>query len=130
MNSKDIAGALQALICIFLLCFVIACAPTRTDVYVGESRGQQVGPPPHAPAHGYRAKYTYHYYPDAHVYFDISRRLYFYMEGDKWRVSTLLPNNLHLRLGNYVTIEMDSDKPYTHSKQHKKKYPPGQMKKK
>ena len=28
------------------------------------------GPPPHAPAHGYRAKYTYRYYPSCSVYYD------------------------------------------------------------
>ena len=88
------------------------------------------GPPPHAPAHGYRAKHAYAYYPDAYVYFDISRKLYFYLDGDKWRMSVSLPDSLRLRLGEHVTIEMDSDTPYSYFDSHKKKYPPGQSKKK
>ncbi|MGD9382490.1 MAG: hypothetical protein PVH55_00415, partial [Desulfobacterales bacterium] len=39
------------------------------------------GPPPHAPAHGYRAKYKYRYYPACSVYYDDYRKLYFYLEG-------------------------------------------------
>ena len=35
-----------------------------------------------------------------------------------------------MQLGDYVTIGMDSDKPYTYFEDHKRKYPPGQMKKK
>jgi len=41
-----------------------------------------------------------------------------------------LPTNLRVKLGDYVTIDMDTDKPYTHFAEHKKKYPPGQLKKK
>jgi len=37
------------------------------------------GPPPHAPAYGYRAKYQYRYYPSAGVYYDTYRQLYFYL---------------------------------------------------
>jgi len=32
-------------------------------------------------------------------------------------------------LGNHVSIEMKSDKPYIYHKEHKKKYPPSQYKK-
>ena len=32
---------------------------------VSDSKSKDQGPPPWAPAHGYRAKYTYRYYPDA-----------------------------------------------------------------
>jgi hypothetical protein len=70
------------------------------------------GPPAHAPAHGYRAKYNYHYFPKAKVYYDTSRKLYFYMQGDNWKASVSLPLDLKVRLGDYVSIEMDSDKPY------------------
>jgi hypothetical protein len=88
------------------------------------------GPPPHAPAHGYRAKHTYYYYPDAYVYFDISRKVYFYLQGDTWRMSASLPHSFRVRLGDHVTIELDSKRPYAHFDKHKKKYPPGQLKKK
>jgi hypothetical protein len=87
------------------------------------------GPPDHAKAHGYRAKHTYRYYPSAQAYYDVERKAYFYLEGDDWRVSVSLPISLKLQLGDYVTVEMDSDKPYTRFEEHKEKYPPGQSKK-
>ena len=87
-------------------------------------------PPPHAPAHGYRAKYTYRYYPSCSVYYDDYRKLYFYLEGPNWRISASLPHAIQVELGNHVIIEMESDKPYIYHKEHKKKYPSNQYKKK
>ena len=87
------------------------------------------GPPPWAPAHGYRAKYAYRYYPSFYVYFDVGRRLYFYLEGDSWRVSAHLPSGIHIEVANYVNIELETDKPYEYFSEHRKKYPPGQAKK-
>ena len=87
------------------------------------------GPPAHAPAHGYRAKHQYRYYPSCSVYFDIGRSVYFYLEGDNWRAGVRLPNHLRVRLGDYVVVEMDTDRPYLHYESHKEKYPPGQLKK-
>ena len=81
------------------------------------------GPPAHAPAHGYRAKHTYRYYPSAQAYYDVDKRAYFYLEGEEWRVSVSLPISLKAKLGDYVTIGMDSDKPYTGFQDHRLKYP-------
>ncbi len=86
------------------------------------------GPPAHAPAHGYRAKHQYRYYPACSVYFDIGKKVYFYMQGGSWRVSVALPSDLKVRLGHYVVFEMETDRPYLHHKKHKQKYPPGQLK--
>jgi hypothetical protein len=41
-----------------------------------------------------------------------------------------LPNHLRIGLGDSVSIELDTDKPYIHHAEHVKKYPPGQLKKK
>jgi hypothetical protein len=90
-------------------------------------RKKGYGPPVHAPANGHQAKYTYRYYPTANVYFDVGRHLYFYKEGQHWRVSASLPRHLRVRLDlDYVIIEMSTDKPYTHQAIHKEKHPPGQ----
>jgi len=88
----------------------------------GEKKG---GPPPHAPAHGYRAKHQYRYYPSAEIYYDPVRASYFYFEGGSWRMSVSLPRGLRVTLGEYVEIEMDSDKPYERHVEHREKYPPG-----
>ena len=103
---------------------------TDNGHYHDTERGRKKGPPPHAPAHGYRAKYKYRYYPDCSVYYDDYRKLYFYLEGPNWRVSASLPHAFRASLGHHVYIEMDTDKPYSHYKEHKHKYPPGQLKKK
>jgi hypothetical protein len=125
---------LTSLCCVFLIIVLSSCKTLTAGIQVGgppvvvkEHRG---GPPPHAKAHGYRAKHTYRYYTCARVYFDLHRKVYFYLEGDIWRMSVSLPSEVRVQLGEYVTIEMDSDKPYTRFKEHKRKYPPGQLKKK
>ena len=87
------------------------------------------GPPPHAPAHGYRAKYQYRYYPECSVYYDDGRKIYFYIKGDHWEVGASLPYHLRVSLGDFVHIEMETDKPYVHHAEHVKKHPPGHMKK-
>jgi len=83
---------------------------------------KKTGPPPHAKAHGYRAKHTYRYYPAANAYYDVERKSYFYLEGNNWRVGVSLPDNINVRLGSYVTIGMDSDKPYTRFEEHRRQY--------
>lgn len=119
------------LLCGVLFLFTLsACNFPRTGVQIGGKPSHKGGPPPHAPAHGYRAKHNYHYYPTTQIYFDLSRKVYFYLEGGSWRMTVSLPDSLRVELGDSVTIAMDTDRPYTHHSEHKKKYPPGQLKKK
>jgi hypothetical protein len=116
------------------------CTPKRVKVVYGKDsnsgysevghRHKKGGPPPHAPAHGYRAKYKYRYYPSCSVYYDTGRRLYFYLKGDRWEVGASLPSSLRVRLGGSVSMELDTDKPYIHHAEHVKKYPPGKLKNK
>ena len=131
----------KTLVCGFFTIFLLslcACQIKSLGVQIGDepepvvvAKSKPKGdPPPHAPAHGYRAKYSYRYYPSCYVYFDISRKCYFYLSGDSWKVSASLPLHMRVQLSDYVSIEMDTDKPYTEFKDHKKKYPPGQLKKK
>ena len=120
--------------------FTVGCAAKRIKVVYekdgnsGYSEGgykqKKGGPPPHAPAHGYRAKHKYRYYPSCSVYYDYGRKIYFYIKGDHWEVGASLPSNLRIGLGDSVNIELDTNKPYIHHAEHVKKYPPGQMKKK
>ena len=94
-----------------------------------EHKHKKGGPPAHAKAHGYRAKHKYRYYPDCSVYHDTERSLYFYIKGDNWEVGASLPNHLQMRLGESVSLELDTDRPYTYHTGHVKQYPPGKMKK-
>ncbi len=118
----------------------VGCAPKEIKVvyenegdsgYSEASRNHKKGgPPSHAPAHGYRAKYQYRYYPGSSVYYDYKRKLYFYIKGDNWEVGASLPSRLRVSLGDFVNIELDTDKPYIHHAEHVKKHPPGHLKNK
>ena len=101
---------------------------TESDSPAVVKKGKKQGPPAHAPAYGYRAKHQYRYYPSRSVYYDTERGLYFYIKGDNWEVGASLPSSLSAGLGNYVSMELDTDKPYIHYTEHVKKYPPGQIK--
>lgn len=91
---------------------------------VSSDRHYCQGPPPHAPAWGHRAKYQYWYYPDASVYFDVNRGVYFYMEGSDWRMGVSLPSHYRERLHEHVIMELDTDRPYIYFEQHKREHPP------
>jgi hypothetical protein len=95
--------------------------------YRSEKKG---GPPPWAPAHGYRAKHKYRYYPSLYVYFDIGREIYFYLEGDEWKVVVTLPKDIKIDGNKYVTLQMDSERPYIYHADVVRNYPPGQQKSK
>ena len=71
-----------------------------------------------------KQKYSYQYYPSNSVYYDIHRKLYFYLEDDNWKIFASLPSNLKRKLGDYVKIEMDNDKPYMDNDKHVKEFPP------
>jgi hypothetical protein len=97
------------------------------DLTTETKRGE---PPSHEPTHGYRSKYKYRYYPSRSFYYDDYRRLYFYLEGANWRISAPSPHTIQLGFVDYVGIEMDTDKHNRYYQEHKRKYPPGQLKKK
>jgi hypothetical protein len=128
MKVRHVPKSLVFLITV--LCFVSFNGLTISDGVVRISdcpavlaKNKNSGPPDHAKAHGYRAKHTYRYYPEAQAYYDVDRKAYFYLEGDNWRVSASLPISLKAKLGDYVTIGMDSDKPYTGFEDHRLNYP-------
>jgi hypothetical protein len=131
MNHFYLKRLIPTLIIFSILAWFGGCTTISGTVNTGPNDGAAVknGPPAHAPAYGYRAKYQYRYYPVCSVYFDIGRKVYFYLEGENWRISAELPDRLRVGLGEYVVFEMDSDKPYLDYKNHQQKYPPGQLKK-
>jgi outer membrane protein OmpA-like peptidoglycan-associated protein len=128
----------KILVCSFLITFIFslgACQMKSPGVQIDEASKPLVvskskpkdGPPPYVQANGYGAKYSYRYYPQCYVYFDLSRGCYFYQAGDVWKASESLPVGMDAQLGEYVNIEMESDRPYTKFKEHKEEYPPTQF---
>lgn len=83
------------------------------------------GPPPWAPAHGRRAKeavYRYYYYPSTGVYFNVATGSYFYLNGGSWQVAMSLPSTVVIDANNYVSVELDTDRPYLYYEEHRVKY--------
>lgn len=70
-------------------------------------------PPPWAPAHGWRAKHRYVYYPDSEVYYAPDTRAWFWLDGSNWRTGVSLPLALqaYVRVGG-VSIELGDTRPY------------------
>jgi hypothetical protein len=111
----------------------LANAAKDTEGAYAEIKGRlkdHSGPPAHAPAHGYRAKYQYHYYPSCKVYYDTAREIYFYLKGENWEVGVTLPSHIKNDLGEYVSLELETDKPYLLNEEHNKKYSSKQLKSK
>jgi hypothetical protein len=70
-------------------------------------------PPPHAPAHGWRAKHRYTYYRDHEIYYSPESRIWFWMDRDgDWRFGADLPVRLQQFTVGGVSIELDTDRPY------------------
>lgn len=105
---------------------VVDHSPDRPNRHEGgyEHPEHRTGPPPWAPAHGYRAK-KYRYYPSVQVYFDIQRDVYFYYRNREWRVSARLPNRIRTSMAKYITLEMGTDQPYKYHSEVVEQYPPG-----
>jgi hypothetical protein len=120
----------QKIISLMVVCALFTITFSACVVYKKPSRGYSKGPPPWAPAYGYRVRYQYRYYPSYYVYFDVKRSLYFYRSGNVWIKSYKLPPTIVLNVNNYVTLTMGVDKPYKFHHNVVKRYPPGLNKKK
>lgn len=89
------------------------------------AQGKGKGPPPWAPAHGYRAKTRHIYFPQYNFYFDLQRGVYIYLGGSTWQVGASLPatfGNIDLKGAVQVELELDTDTPQKYNAEHKVKY--------
>jgi hypothetical protein len=117
---------LTALLCVFTFVF------NDTDVRAqgksdkkGPKMKDEVGPPPWAPAHGYRAKTRYVFFRDYAVYYDHERQVYISLAGKDWQVSADLPVNLKgvdLQAAVKIDLEANGDNPQRDYKEHRQKY--------
>ena len=88
----------------------------------GQIKKQGGGPPPWAPAHGYRAKQQYRYYPRYNIYQDPASGLFFSFQGGTW-VKGGLPGGVPPgHLGKGYMLNGDPDAPYKGNDDHRKKY--------
>jgi hypothetical protein len=124
MNGKNTYGVGILFLVIFLSVPLSGCLMT-TGMPTGNT---SQGPPPWA--HGSRAQHHYRYYPYYSIYFDEQRGVYYYLSDARWQMSVSLPSYIQITVNDFVTLDMDTDKPYEYHNDVVKRYPPGQEKKK
>ena len=89
---------------------------------------KETGPPPWAPAHGYRAKTRYVYFTEQNFYYDNTRGVYIYLSGKNWEVSAIIPSlfkNVDLSAAVKIDLDFDADDPQKYNADHRKKYKKG-----
>ncbi len=74
-------------------------------------------------ADGKRSKFIYKYFPSSGIYYDVGRGLYFYYFDGLWTESIYIPPDISADMGDFVSLEIDSDTPYIYNEEVKKKYP-------
>ncbi|MES2863993.1 MAG: hypothetical protein V4666_07735 [Bacteroidota bacterium] len=82
-------------------------------------------PPRWAPAHGYRAKTRYIYFPQHNFYYDIRTHNYLYLNGRNWSVSVAIPAPfISINLGTSTQVQLDyyGGYPYYYNYDHRVKY--------
>ena len=100
---------------LLLISGCVAVVERPADVEVVESDRQ--GPPPWAPAHGWRRQNeTYHYYPTTQVYYYPSARRYYWLEGREWRYGDRLPRYYVIRDNERVILDLDYEPHRQHAK--------------
>ncbi len=99
-----------------------ALPPPPPEVEIVEAAGP-VGPPPWAPAHGFRRNYDYYYYPGTDVYFRPADRMWVYLDGRNWQVGLSLPSSIRVDFDRSVSLTMETDRPYEFHDKVKGTYP-------
>lgn len=82
--------------------------------------------PPAQPPEEQLATYHYRYYPDADVYLDSARKLYFYQIAAQWFQAPTLPPEIDQRLTEFVQFTLTTDNPAIFNKAVVQIYPPFQ----
>ncbi len=83
------------------------------------------GPPPWAPAHGYRERTRHIYFPQQNVYYDVERSVYIYLNNGNWEIGARIPKGINantLRDSRQVELVLNSDQPQKFNSSHIKKY--------
>ena len=115
MKTRNIFTAITFIV---LLAFVLPLDMLAQ----GKAKG---GPPPWAPAHGYRAKTRHIYFSDHNFYYDVQKGVYIYMNNGKWSIAVKLPTTfakVDLNKAVQVELELNTDSPQKYNADHKVKY--------
>lgn len=90
---KNIQRLILPLLFAFFIITLDSCIVIRPAPRPPHGKGPHAqGPPPWAPAHGYRAKTQYVFFPTIGIYYDLNRKIYTYPDGNKWITVNTLPS--------------------------------------
>jgi hypothetical protein len=119
VRSSVVAIALVTSVGPLTGCFTVVEQPRR-EVAVVEQQKQ--GPPPWAPAHGWRRKHeTYYYYPSHEVYYYPHQRRYYWYANGQWRSGPKLPSHYVIHEHRRVVLDLDYE-PHQHHHRVKDMY--------
>jgi len=111
----------------YKLLFCAVLSLLLSNEIVAQSKGNGQGPPPWAPAHGFRAKTRFVYFPEYNFYFDLEKKVYIHFQAGKWSVSIELPSrlgNLNLRNASKFELDLDIDNPQIYNADHQMRFRP------
>lgn len=122
---------LLSIFCVVLI-FIVN---TESALAQGKAKGKhktkykkETGPPPWAPAHGYRAKTRYVYFTEHNFYYDNNQGVYIYMSGKNWEVSATIPSlfkNIDLTGAVKIDLDLEADDPQRYNAKHLKEFKKG-----
>ena len=72
----------------------------------------------------YYDPYDYHYYPSIGVYFHVYSGDYYHYHKRAWVKGRKLPSNIRIDPRDRVRVRVDSGRPYSRSKEHRRAYKP------
>jgi hypothetical protein len=97
--------------------------PPPPEVVVEEEVGPP-GPPPWSNSRSNRSSHAYYFYPGSDVYYRPSDRMWFYIDGGNWELGVSLPERIRIDFERSVSLNLESDRPYTFHKEVVAYYPP------
>jgi hypothetical protein len=119
-GAVHVGAVLAALFSVFSGCVAVVDRPSDQPAVESDRHG----PPPWAPAYGYRRQHdTYYYYPASQVYYYPSVRRYYWLEGREWRYGDRLPRRYAIEEDKRVALDLDYE-PHTQHAKIKEMYPP------
>ena len=127
-NMKKGSVIVTILLVVFTVASTELFAQKKGPKKVKTSYTKETGPPPWAPAHGYRAKTRYTYFTEHNFYYDNDKGMYIYLSGKNWEVSASIPDlfkNVNLTAEVKIDLDFSADDPQKYNTDHQKKYKKG-----
>jgi len=81
---------------------------------------------PWQPVQG-QAVYQYRYYPQASMYYDEGRGIYFYQQNGQWQQTKNLPSSMQTLVNTHIPLQMNTNTPYTFHPQVSQTYTTGSI---